>query len=308
MSVNYIDQITDTAGTTHYIAEGVDTRIFTAKCTTAAATADKVATLDDATGFSLTAGVKVAVTFSYSNTATTPTLNVNNTGAKTIAIPSSTDAYTTGNGTTYNTWGAYESILFTYTGTYWVHIPSGYLGYLAYNTASGRQAKITASGILKGDGSGGVTAATAGTDYPPVNHAATATTYGVGNNSNYGHVKLSDSTSSTSSTTDGIAATPAAVKAAYDLANGKQASITTSGILKGNGSGTISAAVADTDYVSLTGLNTKLNRNSAVTAAAANASGTEDTTTNTLYMVRGEAFNTTETTPTYNGQICWTIE
>jgi hypothetical protein len=50
-------------------------------------------------------------------------------------------------------------------------------------------------------------------------HAASATTYGAGSSSNYGHVKLSDSTSSDSDTTSGIAATPKAVKAAYNLAN-----------------------------------------------------------------------------------------
>ncbi len=55
----------------------------------------------------------------------------------------------------------------------------------------------------------------------PNSHASTATTYGTGSSSNYGHVKLSDSTSSTSSTNGGVAATPAAVKVAYDLANGK---------------------------------------------------------------------------------------
>lgn len=329
------------------------TKIYTATCSTGASTAAKVATLDDSTGFSLAAGVKVAVTFTYGNSATTPTLNVNSSGAKTIAIPSSATAYTTGNGTTYNTWGAYETVLFTYTGTYWTHDTSGYLGYLAYNTASGRQAKITASGILKGDGSGGVTAAVAGTDYqaplpsqsgnsgkylttngsalswetPPlgvyygecstaaatqaktvtitdfpttltaglsvrikftngqtyagtptlqvnstgaksiyrsssagdqymwytgevldfvydgtnwvaINEAVASTYY-------YGVTKLSSSTSSTSTS---LAATPSAVKAAYDLANGKQASITASGILKGDGSGTVSAAVAGTDY------------------------------------------------------------
>lgn len=53
----------------------------------------------------------------------------------------------------------------------------------------------------------------------PTNHASTATTYGAGTSSNYGHVKLSDSTSSTSGTNGGIAATPSAVKSAYDLAN-----------------------------------------------------------------------------------------
>lgn len=53
----------------------------------------------------------------------------------------------------------------------------------------------------------------------PTSHASSATTYGIGTSSNYGHVKLSDSTSSTSAASAGIAASPKAVKAAYDLAN-----------------------------------------------------------------------------------------
>lgn len=53
----------------------------------------------------------------------------------------------------------------------------------------------------------------------PTNHASTAATYGAGSSSNYGHVKLSASTSSTSAESGGIAATPSAVKSAYDLAN-----------------------------------------------------------------------------------------
>lgn len=55
----------------------------------------------------------------------------------------------------------------------------------------------------------------------PTSHASSATTYGTGTSANYGHVKLSDATDSTSGTSGGIAATPAAVKSAYDLANGK---------------------------------------------------------------------------------------
>ena len=50
----------------------------------------------------------------------------------------------------------------------------------------------------------------------PTAHAVNANTYRKGTNGVYGHVKLSDSTSSTSGQTAGIAATPAAVKAAYD--------------------------------------------------------------------------------------------
>lgn len=64
------------------------------------------------------------------------------------------------------------------------------------------------------------------TTYAPIAHDNAATTYGKGSSSKYGHVKLSDSTSSTSDTTGGVAATPKAVKAAYDLANGKQSALT----------------------------------------------------------------------------------
>ncbi len=60
-------------------------------------------------------------------------------------------------------------------------------------------------------------------DAPPKNHAVSvSTTYGAGTTANYGHVRLSDSTSSTSAAASGgTAATPAAVKAAYDHADGK---------------------------------------------------------------------------------------
>lgn len=51
-----------------------------------------------------------------------------------------------------------------------------------------------------------------------MDHASSYTGYGLGDDVNYGHVKLSDSTSSTSGTSGGTAATPAAVKAAYDKA------------------------------------------------------------------------------------------
>lgn len=59
---------------------------------------------------------------------------------------------------------------------------------------------------------------------PPTSHASTATTYGVGNSTQYGHLKLSDATDSASSTSGGVAATPSAVKAAKDAADAAQSS------------------------------------------------------------------------------------
>ena len=57
--------------------------------------------------------------------------------------------------------------------------------------------------------------------YAPLSHAASANTYGAGSGTNYGHVKLSAATNSTLGISGGTAATPSAVKAAYDLAAGK---------------------------------------------------------------------------------------
>lgn len=53
----------------------------------------------------------------------------------------------------------------------------------------------------------------------PENHASSTTTYGKGTSSYYGHVKLSDDVSSSDAAdNEGTAATPKAVKTAYDLA------------------------------------------------------------------------------------------
>lgn len=156
MSTNYIDQITDTAGTTQDIAESESTRIYRATCSTAASTAAKVATLGNSNkNFSLTAGVRVAVTFTYGNSAATPTLRVDgsSTGtAKTIAFPTAVATRSTGNGTTYNTWGPYETVIFTYDGTYWVHSGSGLAIYNAYNsTGSHTHGNISNAGAITSD-------------------------------------------------------------------------------------------------------------------------------------------------------------
>lgn len=109
--------------------------IWYATCSTAAATAKKVATLDNSDGFTLAAGVVVAVTFMYGNSASTPQLNVNDTGAHLVYLPITETNGITGYGTTYNSWGAYETLLFTYTGNGWMHLGSGLLQYKAYKKA-----------------------------------------------------------------------------------------------------------------------------------------------------------------------------
>ena len=63
-----------------------------------------------------------------------------------------------------------------------------------------------------------------------------------------GHVKLSDSTSSTSASTAGVAATPKAVKAAYDLANSNTEKLGTTDI-SGIGDGTVTGAIVNNKEV-----------------------------------------------------------
>lgn len=186
MSTNYIDQITDTGGTTHDITEGDSTRIFRATCSTAASTAAKVATLDTSNrNFTFTAGVRVAVTFTYGNTANAPTLRVDgeSTGtAKSIATAVDATSVTIGSGNSINAWGPYETIIFTYDGTFWVKGASGVSASKGYaqvtlNGSANRQPSFyaptsagTSGHILYSNGSGAPTwgAAPGGVDttYP----------------------------------------------------------------------------------------------------------------------------------------------
>ena len=152
---------------------------------------------------------------------------------------------------------------------------------------SGYQAKITASGILKGDGQGGVSAAQAGVDYQAPLTFDEAPTEGSNNPVKSGGIftalegkqdNLSFDTapvegSSNPVTSGGVYtavagantaagnalsaaqeakgaadAAQAAADAAQQTADGKQANITAQGILKGDGAGGVTAAVAGTDY------------------------------------------------------------
>lgn len=135
-TTNYITGLNGTDNTTYYLNEGVDTRFFRGTCNTAKGTAAKTATLDDSTNFSLTAGVKVAVTFTNGSNITNrasnvATLNVNSTGAKNIIFtPDGTTNYnSTSVIATYDgeptyipimECQPYETLIFVYNGTYWV--------------------------------------------------------------------------------------------------------------------------------------------------------------------------------------------
>ena len=79
-------------------------------CETAATTRAKVVVLED---FELFKGAQISVHFTYNNTASSPTLNVNGTGAKAIWARGAAIA------ATYY-WSSNSTHVFTYDGTHWV--------------------------------------------------------------------------------------------------------------------------------------------------------------------------------------------
>lgn len=92
---------------------------FYATSSTGASTTAKTATVSRGT-FTLVAGAKVTVKFTYTNTASAPTLNVGSTGAKNIKYIDSDGTVTTP--TTW--WGAGEVVTFVYDGTQWLMMPT----------------------------------------------------------------------------------------------------------------------------------------------------------------------------------------
>ncbi len=80
-------------------------------CSTSAASAAKTVTIDFSGTLTLYTGLRVTVKFSNSNTASSPTLNVNSTGAKAIKSYGTTAA---------TTWVAGQAIDFVYDGTNWL--------------------------------------------------------------------------------------------------------------------------------------------------------------------------------------------
>lgn len=98
----------------------VNNHTTVATCSTVASTSAKVVTINDSS-WSLQKGCIIGVKFTNTNTATNVTLNVNNTGAKSIYYNAS--VYTASSGDVCGT--ANRTIYYMYDGTYWVWISSG---------------------------------------------------------------------------------------------------------------------------------------------------------------------------------------
>lgn len=105
-------------------------------CSTAADTLAKTVTVEN---FSLETGATVIVKFTYANSIASPTLNVNNTGAKPIYRYGTT---ATSTGTTTTGWVAGAVQMFTYDGTGWIR---DYWNNTTYSNASLGQGYVTCS-------------------------------------------------------------------------------------------------------------------------------------------------------------------
>lgn len=142
-TARYLDGISvDGSGNRHHFA----------LCDTAAATAAKVATVEDSLTFSLVKGAMVFVKFTNANGVASPTLNVNNTGAKNIYRYGTTAPSTSA----ATSWQAGSVVCFIYDGSYWQMV-----GWLNDNTNT--DTKVTE------------TVATDSAEYPILTKNTTAT-------------------------------------------------------------------------------------------------------------------------------------
>jgi len=99
-----------------------NTNLAYGTCATAAGTAAKVVTITGNDNWSLKTGAIVAVKFSYTNTASSVTLNVNGSGAKNIWYNNAKYTSTSSQMTGY----ANRTIFYIYDGTYWVWLGGSY--------------------------------------------------------------------------------------------------------------------------------------------------------------------------------------
>lgn len=120
-----ISQVTIPDGNSYSLK---DARIAYCTCNTAAGTVAKVATPQSGE-FRLAVGTIIGVKFTYTNTASNPTINVDGTGAKHIWYNNA--AYT---GKDSNVTGyANRIIYYMYDGTYWVHLSNGIINSNTYD-------------------------------------------------------------------------------------------------------------------------------------------------------------------------------
>lgn len=123
-------------------------KIWTGVCNTAVSTKPKIVTLDDADGFSLTAGVTIAVYFANRNTTLSTALNVNGTGAIPVLGAKFGNNQAALSSAYSSQWGV-GIHFFTYDGTGWVKTNVDYTQFNYLMTATAPIASPTFVGTPK---------------------------------------------------------------------------------------------------------------------------------------------------------------
>ena len=225
-------------------------------CSTAAGTAAKTVTLAN---FVLATGAIAFIRFTVTNTASSPTLNINATGAKAIRYRNA--------GINASHLAANRTYCFIYDGSYYQLV-----GDIDTNTTY-----TAASAAPKAPGTAAVGTST---KYAREDHVHPAQTIGTASGTVSGTTKLSDATNGTSGADSGVAATPKAVKAAYDKAveakNAADAAFPKAG-------GTLTGAVVE-KLTSLSGTSVSLNLKTA-------NNFTHNVTANTAFTVTANTGN-----------------
>ena len=171
------------------------------------------------TGATLTHGTIIAVYNAIGNNAASATLNVNSLGAKPI--------YYNASAITAGRYPNKTTCLFMYNTTI---VSTGCWQMIYSSDTNSTYTAASATPNMDGIATAGTSAKYAREDHihpsdtsrAPTAHATTATTYGGGTSSNYGHVKVSDNyTSSAGNASQSVAASSKAVYDAYTTAYNK---------------------------------------------------------------------------------------
>lgn len=132
------------------LTNDVGGNVFVGTCATAAATAAKEVTISADQNFALQAGVMIVVKSTYTNSANNPTIEVNNTGAKSIWY--NTGLITTGN---LNKAGyASRFSYYVYDGTNWVWVNwslDADTTYSSMSVAEGQAGTATSQRVMRAD-------------------------------------------------------------------------------------------------------------------------------------------------------------
>ena len=186
--------------------------------TTGATTAAKTTESGTPSGFVLYNGATVTVKFNSANSTTTPTLNVNGTGAKTIK--SYTGAALTA---AEYTWPAGAAITFTYDGSYWRMQDSGALQAKADAAASASSASSSASAASSSASSASTSASSASNSATSASNSASTASTKATEASNSASTASSKASAASTSATNAANSASAASTSATNASNSADA-------------------------------------------------------------------------------------